>query len=147
MKVREIMTQDPSCITRSDTIQSAAQKMRDENVGALPVVSDHLNKELIGMVTDRDIAVRAVAEGLTSDATVAQVMSREPLVTANAEDDVNDVMKMMGSEQVRRVPVLDEHNRIVGIVAQADIATKVNRDKKTGDVVEEISKPSGQHKQ
>src|SRR5438128_2101907 len=110
MKVQEIMTKDPSCITRSDTVQNAAGMMRDQNVGALPVVSDHINKELIGMVTDRDITIRAVAEGLC-EATIAQVMSRESMVTASPEDDINDVMKLMMEQQVRRVPVIDEHNR------------------------------------
>lgn len=147
MKVRDIMTESPTCITRAETLQNAAMKMRDENVGALPVVGDHVNKEFIGMVTDRDIAVRAVAEGKACDTTIAGIMTRDNLVTAHADDDVNDVMKAMGTHQVRRVPVLDEHNRIIGIVAQADIATKVDKDRKTGDIVQEISKPGGQHQQ
>lgn len=144
MKVRELMTEGPTCVMRGDTIQSAAEKMLEENVGALPVIGDHINKELIGMITDRDIAVRAVAGGKQPDTTVANVMTRDNLVTAHPDDDAKDLLKLMSEHQVRRVPVIDEHNRIVGIVAQADIAMRMS-DRKAGDVVEDISRPGGQH--
>ena len=147
MKVREIMTRNPTCVLRIDTIQSAARKMLLENVGSLPVVADHNQHILVGIITDRDIAVRAIAEGKGLDTTVDQVMSRDSLVTAHPEDDANDLIKAMADHQVRRIPILDENNSVVGIVAQADVARRIDQDKTTGVVVENISKPGGEHTQ
>ncbi|HEX3055621.1 MAG TPA: CBS domain-containing protein, partial [Gaiellaceae bacterium] len=114
----------------------AARMMRDEDVGLIPIVeSDHL----VGTVTDRDIAVRLVAEGKSPEKTrVADIASRE-LVTIDPDQDVDEALRLMAKHQVRRLPVVEEDGKLVGIVAQADIAKHVSA-VQTGDVVEKISK-------
>jgi CBS domain-containing protein len=139
MKARDIMTANPRCVTTSDSINRAAEIMRDTDVGIVPVVEDSGSMRLAGVVTDRDIAIRIVAEGRGNDVNVGEVMS-SGLATVRPDDDLDRVTELMKSEQVRRIPVVDG-DRLVGIIAQADVARE-GRDKKTGDVVEHISEPS-----
>jgi CBS domain-containing protein len=141
MKAREIMTSNIECVTRDDSIRSAAQIMRDSDVGAVPVVDDRNSMRLVGMITDRDIAIRHVAGDNEGDCNVGDHMTAGRMYTVSPDDDVNDVMNTMKSEQVRRVPVV-EGERLVGIIAQADIATGNVDDQETGEVVEKISEPS-----
>jgi CBS domain-containing protein len=143
MKARELMTSNPECVTREDSLQRAAQIMRDLDVGFVPVVDDHSSMRLSGVITDRDIAVRAVADGRT-DGLVADVMTSGSLRTVSPDDSDNDVMRAMRDAQVRRIPVVEDGNRLVGIIAQADIATENVGDKKVGQTVEEISRPNRQ---
>ena len=139
-KVREVMTDRPRCVTFDTPISEAASLMESENVGSLPVLE---GEELAGMITDRDIVVRAVAKGKDPRGMpVREVASRE-LVTVYAEEDLSDALTKMASEQVRRLPVVDEDNRLVGILAQADVALEA-KEKTVGEMVEEISRsPSG----
>ena len=139
MKAREIMTSDVECVTREDSLTRAAQIMRDSDVGAVPVVDDRGSMRLVGVITDRDITVRHVAGDNTDDCRVGDHMSGN-LHTVGPDEDVSRVLETMKTEQVRRVPVV-EGERIVGIIAQADIATEGPGDRKTGDVVEKISEP------
>lgn len=141
MKAREIMTSKVECVTRQDSLSRAAQIMRDSDVGAVPVVEDNNSMRLVGMITDRDIAIRHVAGDNKPECTVGDHMSSDRMHTVRPDDDVDNVMRTMKSEQVRRVPVV-ENDRIVGIIAQADIATEGISDRKTGDTVEKISEPS-----
>jgi CBS domain-containing protein len=113
--------------------------MRDTDVGIVPVVEDSGTMRLAGVVTDRDIAVRIVAEGRDNNVNVRDVMS-SGLATVRPDDDIDHVTELMKSEQVRRIPVV-EGDRLVGIIAQADVARE-GRDRKTGDVVERISEPT-----
>ncbi len=138
MKARDIMTPNPQVVTAQDTINRAAEIMRDANVGSVPVVDDAGSMRLAGVVTDRDIAIRAVAEGRDGQTNVREVMSSR-LATVQAEDSLERVTEIMKTEQVRRVPVT-EGDRLVGIIAQADVARE-GKDKKTGEVVEKISAP------
>lgn len=140
MKAREIMTSDVECVTRQDSLTRAAQIMRDSDIGAVPVVEDRNSMRLVGVITDRDIAVRHVAGDNSAECSVGDHMTSGRLHTVRPDDDVDDVMRAMKSEQVRRIPVT-EGDRIVGIIAQADIATEGKGDRKTGDVVEKISEP------
>lgn len=140
MKARDIMTSNPRVVTASDSISRAAEIMREADVGVVPVVEDSGSMRLAGLVTDRDIAVRIVAEGRDGNVNVREVMS-SGLKTVGPDDDVNRVTELMKSEQVRRIPVC-EGDRLVGIIAQADVARE-GRDSKTGDVVEKISEPDG----
>jgi CBS domain-containing protein len=142
MKAREIMTSQVECVTRQDSLSRAAQIMRDSDVGAVPVVDDRQSMKLVGVITDRDIAIRHVAGDNSADCNVGDHMTSGRLHTVRPDDDVNDVMKAMKSEQVRRIPVT-ENDRIVGIIAQADIATDGKGDRQTGDMVEKISEPGG----
>lgn len=139
-KARDIMTANPQFVTPDDSVTRAAEIMRDSDVGVVPVVEDQGSMRLAGLVTDRDIAVRVVAAGRnSSDMRTRDVMS-SGIKTVRPDDDVDRVMDLMKSEQVRRIPVC-EGDRLVGIIAQADVATEGASDRKTGDVVEKISEP------
>jgi CBS domain-containing protein len=134
--VRDTMTAEPRSIDSSQPIVEAARLMRDEDVGSLPVVEDG---RLVGMVTDRDIAVRVVAEGRKPEATTVREASSRDLVTVEPDHDLDDALLLMGRHQVRRLPVV-EGERLVGILTQADVAL-AEKEKKTGEVVEAISEP------
>jgi CBS domain-containing protein len=138
-KARDIMTANPQVVTPGDSVTRAAEIMRDADVGVVPVVEDQGSMRLAGVVTDRDIAVRVVAEGRNGETSTRDVMSTG-LSTVGPDDDVSSVLNLMKSEQVRRIPVV-EGDRLVGIIAQADVATDLHNDRKTGDVVEKISEP------
>jgi CBS domain-containing protein len=142
MKARDLMSKNPASVTPETSIRDAARLMKTEDVGVLPVVESEGSKRVVGLVTDRDIAVRGVAEG-RADARVRDVMTADPK-TAREDDDVDSVMSLMGSEQVRRIPIVDERGQLVGIVAQADIVREAS-DRKAERTVEKISQPGGKH--
>lgn len=144
MKVQEIMSKNPRTVTPDTAIMEAAKLMKSEDVGVLPVVESSSSKQLLGMVTDRDIAIRVVAEGKTS-ASVRDAMTTG-VKSCKADDSVKDVMELMGREQVRRVPIVDDSGQLVGIVAQADIVLEGD-DKRAEEAIEKISKPGGSHNQ
>jgi CBS domain-containing protein len=147
MKAQDIMSKNPTCVTPETTLVDAARLMKDENIGIVPVVESESSKRLVGVVTDRDIAVRAVAEGRDGTTTsVGHVMSSN-VSTTNASDSVNDVMDLMGREQIRRVPVVDERGVLVGIISQADIVLEAKDNKRAEKTVEQISQPTGKHTQ
>ena len=139
-KVRDVMTDRPRCVTLETPISEVAQLMESEDIGSLPVLE---GDQLAGMITDRDIVLRAIAKGKDPRGMpVREVASRE-LVTVYADDDLSNALKKMASQQVRRLPVVDEENRLVGVLAQADVALEV-KEKAVGEMVEEISKsPTG----
>ena len=142
MKAQEIMSKNPRSVTPETAIVDAAKLMKSEDVGVLPVVESASSKRLLGVVTDRDIAIRVVAEGKMSasvrDAMTAGVKSCKP------GDNVKDVMELMGREQVRRVPIVDDSGELVGIVSQADIVLEGD-DKRAEQTIEQISQPGGSH--
>ena len=142
MKAREIMTRDPRTVTPDARLQEAARLMRDENVGLIPVVEGANSKNLVGVITDRDIAVRVVAEGRDVTSTTVRDAMSTGLQTCGEDDNVADVMSLMGREQVRRVPIVDERGGLVGIVAQADVVLEANDDRKSEHTIEKISRPS-----
>lgn len=135
-KVREVMTPDPRTVEPSTTIVEAARAMRDEDVGPMPIVE---NGQCVGIVTDRDIVLRVVAEGRNANTTtVGEIASRE-LITVDPEQTLDEAARLMAQHQIRRLPVCEEDGKLVGIVAQADLALEA-RDETTGEVVEEISR-------
>jgi CBS domain-containing protein len=137
--IAEVMTKDPVCCEAGDPVNKAAQLMKREDVGPIPVVESQSTHRLVGIVTDRDIAVKIVAEGKDARNTkVQEVMTPNP-VTCHPEDDLQKALDAMIEHQIRRVPIVDHQDRIVGIVAQADVATRLHDQKKTGKVVEAIS--------
>lgn len=145
MKANEIMTSQPVCVTPETPIQEAARLMKDQNVGMLPVVQTEGSKQLIGVITDRDITIRHVAEGHTStDCPVSEAMT-DSVTTASPDSDVGDVMEIMGREQVRRIPIVDERGELVGVVAQADVVLHARDERKAEQTIEEISQPFGKH--
>ena len=141
-KSSEVMTRDPICCLSTDTASKAAQLMRVVDVGSIPVVEDEQTLKLVGIVTDRDLAIRVVADGRSANLTrVADVMSHE-IITCRASDDLQKAVDAMSLHQLRRIPVIDDDHRIVGIISQADIATRVERSEEIADMVKEISQPT-----
>lgn len=134
MNIREVMTPDPRCVTPDESIQAAALIMRDEDTGAVPVVE---NGRVLGMVTDRDIVIRAVADGAKLSGPVREIVSGEP-VCATPEMSTREASKLMAEHQIRRLPVV-EGERIIGIVSLGDLAVKEGKDSRTGDTLEDIS--------
>jgi CBS domain-containing protein len=134
--VRDIMTPDPVCVSERDSIRDVARIMAREDTGVVPVVD---GKKVIGLITDRDIVVRLVAEGKDpANAHVNEAMTKN--VRAVKEDDLfSDVLNVMSGAQVRRVPVVNDRNEIVGIVSMGDLATSGNQEAKVGQTVEDIS--------
>ena len=139
MKCNEVMTKDPSCCLTTDTAFDAAQLMKSEDVGPIPIVSDKQARKLEGIVTDRDLALKVVAEGLDPKTTKIEEIMTTGVNTCGPDDDVKTVLESMAENHVRRIPIVDEKYRLVGIIAQADIATRVDKPKKTAEVVEAIS--------
>jgi CBS domain-containing protein len=144
VKARELMTADPACCTPDQPIRDAARLMRECDCGCIPVVKEHTDKQLIGVITDRDIACRATAEGRGPDTPVREVMSLGPRC-CHPDDSVDMVEEIMADVQVRRVPVVDDRGRCVGMISQADLALneRAASEKEVGRVVERISEPAG----
>jgi CBS domain-containing protein len=136
-KVREVMSSNVRSATPTQSLADAAQMMKGDDVGSVPVVD---NDQLVGILTDRDIVLRAVAERVDPQAVkVGDIASRD-LVTAGPEQELDEALLLMAQHQVRRLPVVEE-GRLVGMLAQADIANDVN-EKKAGEMLEQISQPS-----
>jgi CBS domain-containing protein len=131
--IRDAMTPSPTTVEPGTSIRDAAQRMLSDDVGALPIVE---GERLVGMVTDRDITVRAVAEG-RFEATVGEIASKD-VVSVDPQQSLDEAARLMGQHQLRRLPVCEEDGRLVGILAQADVATS-GHDELTGEVVEQIS--------
>lgn len=142
MKAREIMTENPACCTPEDTAQTAARRMVENDCGCLPVVSDVESREIVGVVTDRDLAARGVAEGRAPDTPVREMMSASPSC-CTPDDDIEDVERIMAERQVRRVPVIDDQGCCMGMIAQADLARHEQEadDHEVRRTVERISEP------
>jgi CBS domain-containing protein len=138
--IREIMSADVRMVRPEQSIREAAQLMDEIGVGALPVANQ---ERLVGMVTDRDIAVRAVARGLPLETRVSEVMSPEVKYCFD-DDDLGKIVSNMGNIQVRRLPVVDRNKRLVGIIALADIATKTSSED-AAVALSGISEPGGAH--
>ncbi|MBM3907719.1 MAG: CBS domain-containing protein [Gemmatimonadetes bacterium] len=125
MKARDVMTAHPSVITPDEPIHRAAELMRDRRVGMLPVIDNLQSRRLQGVLTDRDIVVRCVATGRGMDAAVREHMTARHLTTVRLDEEVHDVAHKMRRDHVRRIPVLSDDNRVVGVVAVVDLATRL----------------------
>jgi CBS domain-containing protein len=133
--IRNVMTPNPKTVAPSSPVIEAARIMQTEDVGPVPVVE---GERLVGMITDRDITIRVVAEGKDPQSAVSEIMSRD-LVTVDPQETLDGALRLMAEHQVRRLPVVEEDGRLAGIVAQADVAQQ-GADHKTGEVVEQISR-------
>ena len=140
MNVRDVMTPNPRTVELSDTIQDAARIMREEDTGAVPVVEDG---RVVGMVTDRDIVIRAIADG-DFEATIDDIVT-DDVVCATADMTTAAAAELMGEHQIRRLPVVDETERLVGIVSIGDLAVKEGRDSRMGETLENISEGVKRH--
>jgi CBS domain-containing protein len=134
-KVRTAMTTDPRTVQSSSTVVEAAQVMKDEDVGIVPIVDGY---RLTGVVTDRDIAIKVVAARKSPESTTVGEIASSNLVTIDPDQDLDEALRLMGDHQVRRLPVCEDDGRLVGILAQADVAEHAKA-KRTGEVVEQIS--------
>ena len=132
---RDVMTFDPQCVGENDTLVEAARRLRDLDVGAMPICGE--DGRLKGMLTDRDIVVKCLAEGGDPATTTAGSLGEGRPVTIGADDDIREALQTMQDHQVRRLPVIDGHD-LVGIISQADIARSLSS-AETGETVEEIS--------
>ena len=139
-KIAEVMTQRPRAVTAQMQVREAARLMDEEDVGSLPVVDD--GERLIGILTDRDVAVRVVGRGLNPDTTVVSDVASTEVAVLTPDHDLDDALRLMAREQVRRVPIVVRENQLVGIIAQADVA-HAGKEKTTGEVVEAISRSPG----
>jgi CBS domain-containing protein len=138
-KCSDIMTEDLIYCMPNDPVSKVAQLMKKEDIGPVLIVDNDRNRMLVGIVTDRDLALKVVGEGRDPKTTkVEEVMTRK-LVTCRANDNVDVAIKAMAQYQLRRVPVVEESMKLVGIISQADVATRVNEPEKTAEVVKEIS--------
>jgi CBS domain-containing protein len=132
--IQEAMTPNPTTVEPTTTAEEAARIMKSEDVGALPIVE---RDKLVGMITDRDIAIRVVAEGRGTETPVGEIASKD-VVTVDPQQSLEEAARLMAERRVRRLPVVEEDGRLVGILAQADIA-QTGHDSLTGDLVERIS--------
>jgi CBS domain-containing protein len=138
---RDLMTREVKCCLETDTVDQAAQLMKDQDIGPVPIVEEGTGR-LIGIVTDRDLAVKVVAEGRDPKATRISDIMTSNLITCGPTDSVDQAVRLMEEHQIRRIPVCDDSGRIQGIIAQADIATRTQEPRKTAAMVEKISEPS-----
>ena len=148
MRARDIMTRDPQCCRREDTARRAAEIMRDQDCGVIPVVDE--SRRVIGIVTDRDLAVRIIASGKSVDTRLNEVMT-PGAKCCSADDDLRDVEHKMAELQVRRIPICDAGGRVLGIISQADIARAAGTDSEVSEqeialVLEQISEPAHPHR-
>ncbi len=134
-QIRDLMTDNPCSIDAEKPVAYAAKMMRDEDVGLAPIVQ---GDRLVGTLTDRDIAIRVVAEGRDPESTTVREVASTDLVTIDPEQSLDEALRLMAQHQVRRLPVVEEDGRLVGVLAQADVARQ-GKDRETGQVVEQIS--------
>ena len=140
-KCSEVMTREPACCEPGDSVSRVAGIMKREDVGSVPVVESQEDKKLVGIVTDRDLVVKVLAGGANVEsATVRDAMTANP-ASCRENDPIDTAVQLMSDRQVRRMPIVDDQGRLVGIIAQADVATRVSRDATTGELVEAISEP------
>ena len=140
MKIREVMSPHPVCCLPTDSAQRVARIMCDHNIGSLPVVKDQESRKLVGVITDRDLCCSVVADGLDTKTTkIEKFMTLNP-VTCREEEDLENCERLMQEHQIRRIPIVDAKDGVIGIVAQADLALKDKSDR-VSKTVAAISKP------
>jgi CBS domain-containing protein len=145
MLCEEAMTKEPKCCVPTDTAAMVAKLMKAEDVGSVPVCENRHSRTLVGIITDRDLAIQVVAEGRSASTTmVKEIMTCEPF-TCRPSDNLQKALDVMRQHRVRRIPVVDDDDKLVGIIAQADVATRSDRPDETASVVGEISRRSTVH--
>jgi CBS domain-containing protein len=132
--IRDAMTSNPTAVRPDASVQEAAQKMKSEDVGSLPIVE---GDRLVGVVTDRDLAIRVLAEGKDAETPVSEIASKD-VVTVDPQQSIEEAARLMAEHQVRRLPVCEEDGKLVGMLAQADVAQS-GHDSLTGETVQQIS--------
>ncbi len=138
----DVMSKNLVCCLPNDTVKKVAQLMKSKDIGSIPIIESEETKRLVGIVTDRDLALEIVAEGRDPKTTKVQEVMTHSVVTSRVEDDLQYALDAMAKYQLRRIPVVDKNNNLVGIIAQADIATRIDQPEKTAEMVKEISQAS-----
>jgi CBS domain-containing protein len=133
------MTKNPVCCLPNDMVAKVAKLMKRENIGSIPVIENEETRKLVGIVTDRDLALKIVAEGRDAKSTKVEAVMTRKVVTCRAEDDLQIALDAMSQHQLRRIPIVDNDNKILGIISQADVATRTDQPEKTAAVVKGIS--------
>ena len=139
-KCNEVMTKNPVCCLPGDMVEKVAKSMKRKNIGSIPVIKDKKSQKLVGIVTDRDLAMKIVAAGRDAKSAKVEVVMTRKVVTCLVEDDLQKALDAMSKHQLRRIPIGDKEKKILGIIAQADVATRVNQPEKTAAVVKGISR-------
>jgi CBS domain-containing protein len=142
-KCEEVMTKNPVCCLPNDTVLKVAQLMKLENIGSIPVIENDQTRKLIGIVTDRDLVLKVVAKGHEAKSTKVEAVMTRNVMTCHAGDDLQKALDAMAEHQLRRIPIVDTDNKILGIIAQADVATRLDQSEKTAAMVKGISKSNG----
>jgi CBS domain-containing protein len=140
-KCSDVMTEEVVYCVPGDVVTRVAQLMKTEDIGPVLIVDNEESRKLVGIVTDRDLALKVVADGRDPNTTTVEDVMTRKLITCRADDDVEAALKAMAQYQLRRIPVVDDSMRLVGIISQADVATRVDEPEKTAEVVKEISEP------
>lgn len=135
-QVRDVMTPNPECVSERDSISDVARIMKEQDTGVVPVVD---GKKIIGLITDRDIVIRGIAEGRDLSSVKVNELMTKSVRSVSEDTPVNDVLNLMGNSEIRRVPVVNGNNELVGIISLGDIATNSNQDDRVGKAVENIS--------
>lgn len=138
-KCNEVMTKNLVCCGPDDMVTKVAQLMQSENIGSIPVVENERTQKLVGIVTDRDLVLKIIAGECDVKSTKVDAVMTRKVVTCRAEDDLQVALDAMAEHQLRRMPIVDNDNKIVGIIAQADVATRLNMPEETATMVKEIS--------
>jgi len=139
MHCSEIMTKNPEFCLPNDPVLKVAQLMKDEDVGPIPIVEDKQTKKLTGIVTDRDLVLKVMAEARDPKSTPVMAVMTDDVVSCEANDDLDKAIKLMQDYQIRRIPVVDKNDHLLGIIAQADVATRLDSSRMAGKVVKQIS--------
>lgn len=135
----DVMTPNPVCCLPNDIVSTVAEIMKTENVGPLPVIENEQTRKLIGIITDRDLALRVVGEGRDPKSTRVEAVMTRKVVTCRADDNLQRSLDAMSEHQLRRIVIIDHANKVLGIISQADVATRINQPEKTAQVVKGIS--------
>jgi CBS domain-containing protein len=138
-KCDEVMTKYPVCCLPTDSVVKAAGLMKSKNIGSIPVIENERTQKLVGIVTDRDLAMRIVAAGRDAKFTNVDAVMTYKVVSCLAEDDLQKALDMMAKQKLRRIPIVDHDHKILGIITQADVATRNNQPEQTAQMVKEIS--------
>jgi CBS domain-containing protein len=137
----EVMTKNPACCLPNEMVYTVAQIMKRINIGSVPVVENEVTRKLMGIVTDRDLVLKIIAGGLDPKSTKVEAAMTQKVVTCQADDEFQIAVDAMSKHQLRRILVVDKENKVLGIIAQADVATRINQSEETATLVKDISQP------
>lgn len=143
----DIMTPDPVCCLPTDNVKKVAEVMLSENLGPIPVIDNDQSRKLIGILTDRDLVLKVVAEGRDSENTKVEMVMTRKVISCRADDTLQKAIDLMSKHQLRRIIVVDKDNKILGIISQADVATRANEPQKTAEMVKEVSQSTENEEQ